>query len=187
MPTTTATAPTTTGPAPNLTPAEFCGFLRVDEGGSIVISGCEENVRSIYNLEREQIDGGAWYSTAYGFEAPCNEQGTYRAEISSVHHDPAGVIDGYLFVIRIQGGYEFGGSMSIGYEATRAISATGSVQGNQCQFTICPAAECGILDTTQLSTVSGDGGAGGARSTTGGAGGRGGASSTGGRAAFPGF
>jgi hypothetical protein len=192
------------GMVPDYTPEQFCGMLRVDEGGALVIAGCEVNIRSIYSLEREQIDGGTWHSTSYGFEAPCNAQGTYRAEVSDVRYGVSGLVESYLFLIRSQGGYEFGGSLAIAYEAARLASASGQVQGNSCQFTVCSASECGILDTTQLSSVRGDGGAGSTPSGSAGLGGSGGTgnggrpsssagasgaagpASTGGRSGFPG-
>jgi hypothetical protein len=170
---------------PDFTPEQFCGLIRVDEGGALVIAGCELNIRSIYSLEREQLDGGAWHSTSYGIEAPCNSQGTYRAEVSDIRYGTNGLVESYLFLIRSQAGYDVGGSLAIAYEATRLARATGLVQGNSCQFSVCGAAECGILDTTQLSTVRGDAGAGGGGSggsaSVGGAGGRSSSGGAGGR------
>lgn len=165
--------PPTTGMPPDLTPEQFCGMVKVDEGGALVIAGCESNVRAIYSLSREQVDGGAWYSTEYGFEAPCNGRGTYRAEVSDVHYAQNGQADSYAFVIHMQSGHEVGGSLALEYEAARLVLAKGVVQGNQCEFPICGASECGILDTSELNTVRGDGGAG---SGAGGVSGNGGAS-----------
>jgi hypothetical protein len=170
---------------PDFTPEQFCGLIRVDEGGALVIAGCEVNIRSIYSLEREQLDGGVWHSTSYGIEAPCNAQGTYRAEISEIRYGTTGLVESYLFLIRSQAGYDVGGSLAFVYEATRLSLATGLVQGNSCQFSVCRAAECGVLDTTQLSTVRGDAGAAGAGSggsaSTGGGGGRSSSGGGGGR------
>jgi hypothetical protein len=167
---------------PDFTPEQFCGMIRVDEGGALVIAGCEVNIRSIYSLEREQLDGGVWHSTSYGIEAPCNAQGTYRAEVSEIRYGTTGLVESYVFLIRSQAGYDVGGSLAFAYEATRLSLATGLVQGNSCQFSVCRAAECGVLDTTQLSTVRGDAGAGsGGSATTGGGGGRSSSGGGGGR------
>jgi hypothetical protein len=155
-------------------------------------------VRSVYSLKREQIDFGTWHSVEYGFEAPCNAQGTYRAEVSSVRYSAQDLLDSYAFLIRSQGGFEIAGSLTVGYEAAKLVRASGVVHGNSCQFTVCAAAECGVLDTSQLGSVKGEGGAGSEPSPSAGAAGSmssagaGGSgpprpgSSTGGRSGFPG-
>lgn len=163
-----AEPPLSTNP-PNFTAEQFCALIRVDEGGSLVIAGCEENIRTIYSLEREQTDGGAWRSVAYGIEAPCSDQGTYRAEVSGATYGTSGAVASYAFVIRAQAGYEVSGALSTVFDAARLTVASGSVQGNACQFTICPASECGVLDTSQISTVRGDNSAGASSTPTGGA------------------
>jgi hypothetical protein len=150
-------------------------MIRVDEGGAPVMAGCEKNVRVIYELNREQIDNGAWHSTDYGIEAPCNDKGTFRAQVSGAVYDATNHLQSYHFLIHEQGGYEFAGTVALGFDATKVTTASGSVQGNSCTFSVCSAAECGVLDTTMLSsTIVGGGGAGAAGSQ----GGSGGSSST---------
>ena len=176
---TPATPPSSTGApppvptmVPSYTPEKFCGMIRVDEGGAIVMAGCEKNVRVIYELNREQIDNGAWHSTDYGIEAPCNEKGTFRAQVSEAVYDATNHLQSYYFLIHEQGGYEFAGTVALGFDATKVTTASGSVQGNSCTFSVCPAAECGVLDTSMLSsTIGGDAGAGGAAGPRGGSGG----------------
>jgi hypothetical protein len=176
-PSATGTAPPVPTMVPNYTPEKFCGMIRVDEGGAIVMAGCEKNIRVIYELNREQIDNGAWHSTDYGIEAPCNGKGTFRAQVSGAVYDAANHLQSYYFLIHEQGGYEFAGAVALGFDATKVTTASGNVQGNACTFSVCAAAECGVLDTTMLSTVRGDDGAAGGAATPAGGNGAGGSSS----------
>lgn len=171
-PTSTVAGPPVPTMVPSYTPEKFCGMIRVDEGGALVMAGCEKNVRVIYELNREQIDNGAWHSTDYGIEAPCNDKGTFRAQVSGAVYDATNHLQSYYFLIHEQGGYEFAGAVALDFDATKVTTASGSVQGNSCTFSVCSAAECGLLDTSMLSsTVAGDTGAGGAAGSRGGSGG----------------
>lgn len=176
-PSSTAATPPVPMMVPDYTPEKFCGMVRVDEGGAIVMAGCEKNVRVIYELNREQIDNGAWHSTDYGIEAPCNEKGTFRAQVSDAVYDAANHLQSYYFLIHEQGGYEFAGVMALGFDTTKVTTASGSVQGNSCTFSVCAAADCGVLDTSMLSTVRGDAGAGSGGGAAGSRGGSGGSAS----------
>ncbi len=171
-PSSTAAGPPVPTMVPSYTPEKFCGMIRVDEGGVLVMAGCEKNVRVIYELNREQIDNGAWHSTDYGIEAPCNDKGTFRAQVSGAVYDATNHLQSYYFLIHEQGGYEFAGAVALGFDSTKVTTASGSVQGNSCTFSVCSAAECGVLDTTMLSSaIAGDAGAGGAAGPRGGSGG----------------
>lgn len=177
---------------------ELCSMFAVDEGGALVIAACSDTVRSVDKVTLEQINGGEWYSIAYGFEAPCHELGTYRGEVSGIRYDESGSITAYAFFVRSQAGAEFRGSVAIGYEAQRIAQVTGIVEGTTCQLAVCARAECGVLDPTKTSTTSGsgEGGAGGSAggggiTSTGGIGGGGaagigtGGTSSGGAAGAP--
>lgn len=151
-----------TGGSPVFPPEELCSMFAVDEGGGLVITACSDTIRSVDKVNLEQVNGGEWYSIGYGFEAPCNELGTYRGEVSDIRYNPTGSITAYAFFVRSQEGDEFHGSVAIGYEAERIAQVTGVVEGTACELSVCTAEICGVLDPTKTTTTSGWGGSGGA-------------------------